>query len=75
MSDTVSNELIYELLKRMNVEFARMREDMSDIKVRIGSLEEHVGAIVVSIAAINHRLDRHDDRFNLIEKRLGLIDA
>jgi hypothetical protein len=75
VSDTVSNELIYELLKRVNQRVGRIEEDISDIKIRIGSLEEHVGAIVVSIAAMNHRLDRHDARFDLIEKRLGLIDA
>jgi predicted nucleic acid-binding Zn-ribbon protein len=75
MAETVTNDLIYELLKRVNQRIGRIEEDMSDIKIRIGSLEEHVGAIVVSIAAINHRLDRNDDRFDLIEKRLGLIDA
>ncbi len=71
----VTNELMYELLKRMNHRLGRIEEDVSDTKLRLGAVEEHMGSLVVTVAGINHRLDRHDLRLERIENRLGLIEA
>jgi predicted nucleic acid-binding Zn-ribbon protein len=76
MSDEiVTNELVYELLKRMNHSIGRIREDVADVKLRLGSMEDHVSSLVVSIVGINHRLDRHETRLERIENRLELIEA
>jgi archaellum component FlaC len=71
----VTNELMYELLKRMNHRLGRIEEDVSDLKLRLGSVEDHMSSLVVSAVGINHRLDRHDERLERIDNRLGLVEA
>ncbi len=75
MTETVSNDLIYALLKNMQTDLGIVKRDVGDCKLRLGSLEDHTAALVTSVAGVNHRLDHHDDRLDRIEKRLGLIDA
>jgi hypothetical protein len=75
MTETASNELIYALLKNMQGEFSLMRRDISELKLRMQAVKEHVGTIVMSLAGVNNRLDHHVERLDRIDKRLGLIDA
>jgi len=66
--EEVTNELIFELLKRVHADTAALREDMQVVKQRLGFLEEQY-------ANLSRRVDRIDDRTHSIEKRLDLVEA
>ena len=61
----VTNELMYELLKRVHSDVAEMKFDLQEIKRRMTGSEE-------ALAGVNRRLDRHDERLDRIERRLEL---
>lgn len=61
----VTNELMYELLKRVHGDIAEMKFDLQEIKRRMTGSEE-------ALAGVNRRLDRHDERLDRIERRLEL---
>ncbi len=62
---TVTNELMYELLRRIHAELSEARFDLHELKKRMTGTEE-------ALAGVNRRLDRHDDRLDRIERRLEL---
>jgi len=63
----VTNDLMYELLKRVHGDIAEMKFDLQEIKRRMTGSEE-------ALAGVNRRLDRHDERLDRIEieRRLEL---
>jgi hypothetical protein len=71
----VSNELIYQVLMRIQNDVSTTKHDISDLKFRMHSVEEHVSALVTGSVGTNHRLDVYGERFERIETRLGLIEA
>ncbi len=71
----VTNELIYQVLQRIQSDVSYLKREMGEAKLRLGSVEDHMGSLVVSSVGINHRLDGHDVRLERIETRLGLVDA
>lgn len=73
MSDTA--DLTYELLKRMHAEFGDFRRDMASVKLRLGSLEQHVATLAGDVARINVELDEIRDDVSRIKRRLDLVDA
>ncbi len=73
MTDDVGN-LILERLRRMDDRLSNIEGDMHDIKLRITVVEEHLGNVVLSIAGLNARMDRFDDRLTRIERRLELTE-
>lgn len=59
----VTNDLVFELLKRIHGDIGELKFDLHELKKRMtGTGEGPVG--------INGRLDRHDERLDRIEKRL-----
>lgn len=58
----VTSELMYELLKRIHSDVSDVKFDVQEIKNRITNTEE-------SLAGVNRRLDRHDERLDHIERR------
>jgi archaellum component FlaC len=62
------DNLVLELLRRIDERLGRMEDDLHDLKVRVTALEE-------GQAGINRRLDRLDERVERIEKRLNLIEV
>ena len=62
------DNLVLQMLRRMDAKLDRMSEDIRDLKVRMSSLEENA-------AVVNRRLDRIEDRLDRIEKRLDLVDS
>lgn len=82
MSETVTNELILEHLKRIQAGQARLIEDVGDLKLRMTALEENNAtmahshaAMAQSLAAQSRRIDRMDERLARIERRLDMVDA
>ena len=68
MSDKVTNELIYETLKRMQETLSPHTQYHLETKERLGFLEQQY-------ASISRRVDRIDERLERVEKRLDLADA
>jgi septal ring factor EnvC (AmiA/AmiB activator) len=71
----ITNELMFELLKKIHAGQSRIEHDIKDLKFRMGQVER---AIVATQDTLNHhsgRFDRIEDRLERIEKRLDLVDA
>jgi len=51
------------------------REDVREIKVRVGAIEREGAQIHVKIAEQSERIDRLTDRVERIERRLDLAEA
>ena len=60
------DNLVLQLLRRMDTKLDRVLEDVSDLKVRM----THV---VEGLAGVNRRLDRLEARVDRIEQRLDLV--
>jgi predicted nucleic acid-binding Zn-ribbon protein len=73
MTDPADN-LILEILKRIQSDIHDMKEDIGDVKLRLTATEEHLSTLIMSTSGINHRLDRMDTRIERIEKRLDLTE-
>jgi predicted nuclease with TOPRIM domain len=67
MADEPDN-LILQILRRMEAKLDRVIEDIHDLKVRVTALEE-------ALAGVHRRMDRFETRFDRIERRLELADA
>ena len=67
MSATVTNELIYETLKRMQDVLALHTQYHLEVKERLGLLEQQYASISRRVGRIDDRLDRVDRRLNLAE--------
>lgn len=68
MSDKVTNELIYETLKRMQETLALHTQFHLETKERLGFIEQQY-------ASIPSRVDRIDQRLDRIERRLDLVEV
>lgn len=75
MSATVTNELIYETLKRIQDVLALHTQYHLETKERLGFLEYQMGGITAQYASLSNRLDRVDERLTRIEKRLDLVEV
>jgi predicted nucleic acid-binding Zn-ribbon protein len=70
-----TTDLVLEILRRIRASQERMELDVTDLKVRMSSVERHAAEIQVQMAAMSVRLDRFDERLGRIERRLDLVDA
>ena len=68
----VTNELMFELLKRVHHEIGELRQDVSEVKRELNVLRGHMVAMQSDIHNIYGILARHDDRLERIERRLDL---
>jgi predicted nucleic acid-binding Zn-ribbon protein len=68
----VTNELMYELLKRVHHGQSELRQDMSEVKRELNVIRGHLVAVQSDIHNIYGMLARHDDRLDRIERRLDL---
>lgn len=68
MAGDVTNELIFELLKKIHADVSVLRDGMHEVKERLGFLEQQY-------ASISRRVDRIDERLDRVERRLGLVEA
>ena len=74
MSDGPDN-LVLVYLRRLTEGQARIEADVSDVKRRLGHLEESVAALATAYAGTQLRLDRVENRLDRIERRIDLQDA
>jgi flagellar biosynthesis chaperone FliJ len=68
----VTNELMYELLKRMNTDIASIRHTTTELKNEMQSMRGTLVAVQQDIHNIYTVLARHETRFDRIENRLEL---
>ncbi|AWC23598.1 hypothetical protein WHT83_18425 [Aminobacter sp. P9b] len=68
----VTNDLVYELLKRMNHDLSELRQDVSEVKRELNVIRGHMVGIQSDIHNIYGVLARHDERLERIERRLEL---
>jgi predicted nucleic acid-binding Zn-ribbon protein len=68
MSDNVTNELIYETLKRMQETLSLHSQYHLETKERLGFIEQQY-------ASISRRIDRIDERLERVERRLDLVEV
>ncbi|PZQ14364.1 MAG: hypothetical protein DI565_13180 [Ancylobacter novellus] len=70
-----TENVVLELLRRMRGSLDRIELDLSDLKVGVSAIEQHLGQQQIQLAALNGRMDRFDERLSRIERRLDLADA
>jgi archaellum component FlaC len=75
MSEPITNELMFEVLKKIQAQVALVREDMDSIKARLTSIDTRLGVVHTDMANQSERLDRLESRMARVETRLELADA
>jgi len=82
MADNVTNELIFEQLKRIQEEQAASRERDKEILLRLSHIETSVARVgrdqamnYAEIVDDRHVVDRIKERLERIERRLELNDT
>jgi uncharacterized protein (DUF2164 family) len=75
MSDKITNELIFETLKRIQETLALHTQYHLETKERLGLVEYQVGGLTAQYASLSKRLDHVDERLTRIEKRLDLVEV
>jgi hypothetical protein len=68
----VTNELMFELMKRMHHELGELRMDVGEVKRELNGLRGHMVSIQSDIHNIYGILARHDERLDRIERRFDL---
>ncbi|MBZ9988404.1 hypothetical protein LB572_15000 [Mesorhizobium sp. BH1-1-5] len=67
-----TNELMFELLKRVHHEIGELRQDVSEAKRELNVMRGHMVATQSDIHNIYGILGRQDERLERIERRLDL---
>ncbi len=70
-----TENLLLEILKRIQTDIADMKGDIADLKTRATAVDEHMGRLFITISGNNNRLDRVVERLERIERRLDLTEA
>ncbi len=65
--------LIY--LRRIDGRLERIEADMSDMKHRMGHIEESTATLATGYAGLQIRMDRIENRPDRIERRLDMHEA
>jgi len=70
-----SLELLMQMVQRVLDAQRETREDVREIKTRLGRLESDVASLHVFLAELSVRMDRFGDRLEGVERRLEIADA
>jgi archaellum component FlaC len=73
VTDNVES-LILEQLRRISQRMDKKDIEDLETKMRLTSIDEHLGGVMMSVAGINNRLDRIEERVGRIERRLDLTE-
>lgn len=72
MSETVTNELILEHLKRLHADIADVKTVNSHIREEIGFLRHDINGIKAEMAHFHGRFALMEDRLDRVYRRLDL---
>ena len=70
MSDI--DNIVLEHLRAIRSDLQLVRDDLRELKTRVGHLEEQTASLFGLFAPLSNRKDRHDQRMERIERRLDL---
>ncbi|WP_198375757.1 hypothetical protein [Neoroseomonas rubea] len=74
MTEATTN-LMFEHLRAIRADIARLRDDGAEIKARLGNLESGQSHLVAAWAESSVRMDGLASRLDRIERRLDLREA
>jgi phage shock protein A len=74
MTDATDN-LVLEHLRALRADVSDVKNDMRDVKARLGSIESYIATLHADQARTGTKLDDIVHRVERLEKRTGLIDA
>jgi archaellum component FlaC len=72
---TETDNIVLEHLRHIRGASDGLREDMREVKQRLGILENQYANLEIQHAGVSSRLDRMDGRIERIVRRLDLTDA
>jgi len=72
---TETDNIVLEHLRHIRGAIDGLRDDMREVKQRLGILENQYANLEIQYASVSNRLDRMDSRIERIERRLDLTDA
>lgn len=70
-----TESLVLEILKKIQGDLAFVRQDVSDLKLRNASIENHLASLHLDMVQMGARIDTLSRRMERMETRMGLIDA
>jgi predicted nuclease with TOPRIM domain len=70
-----SLDLLMQMVQKVLDAQRESREDIREIKTRLGRLESEVASLHVFLAEQSVRLDRFSDRLERVERRLEIADT
>ncbi|ORE97898.1 hypothetical protein [Aurantimonas sp. 22II-16-19i] len=68
----VTNELLFELMKRFHERFDKLDHGISEVKQELISIRGHMLSMQNDVHNIYAKLDRHEQQLERIERRLEL---
>lgn len=69
-----AQDLMIEILRRIQADVSDLKADMREIRGRVGALERGQAQIEVKLADISGRMDRRDELFERVLRRLELTE-
>jgi predicted nucleic acid-binding Zn-ribbon protein len=69
---TETESIVLEHLRHIRGAVDGLRDDMREVKQRVGALETELAQVIVRLAEMSNRMDRLSDRVERIERRLEL---
>ena len=75
--ESENNVLDYlrEQFRRVHEKLDRIVDDVTNLKVRMSSLESETGHVRIGLAEVNGRLDRVDTRLGRLERQADIVKA
>ena len=75
MSDPVTNELLLEVLKKLQGDVGEVKRDIKEVKARLSAQDDHIRGMMTSIGILTGKTDDLADRLGRVEQRLGLVEV
>ncbi len=69
-----AQDLMIEILRRIQADVSDLKADMREIRGRVGALERGQAQIEVKLADISGRMVRRDELFERVLRRLELTE-
>jgi hypothetical protein len=55
-----TTDLVLEHLKRIQAKLGTIEVDFADVKVRVSTMEQHQGQMLIRLGGLNQRMDRFE---------------
>ena len=82
MAETVTSEVIYEILKQLQAGQTEIKSDLRDIKGRqtsqdnkLGLIHGELAALHIDLVGLSGRMDRLENRMERVDIRLNLNET